>query len=344
MLAVWAVAGRPPASATNAARGAQSRVVIISDPAATEAFKPDADRVRAMVRAGITKLTAKPTPLEAWRSVASSNDIVGIKVFSTPGPDAGTRPAVVAAVIEGLLEARVPASNIIIWDRQRADLRKAGFVELAERYGVQVEGSVNLGFDEEVFYLPERPILGQLVFGDVEFGRKGEGLGRKSFVTRLLTKQVTKVITVTPLLNHNAAGVNGNLYSLAHGSVDNFIRFENDLLRLSTAVPEIFALPAIADKVALNITDALICQYHGESQGLLHYAVMLNELRFSKDAVALDFLSLREMERVRLAAKTSVPRESSLTNQLELVNNAALLELGAAEVENIKIERQTTGN
>jgi hypothetical protein len=344
LLAVWAAAGNPPVAATNSAHATRSRVVIINDPAATEAFKPDANRVRTMVSAGVTQLTAKSTPAEAWRSVAASNDIVGIKVFSTPGPDAGTRPAVVAAVIEGLIEAKVPATNIIIWDRQRADLRKAGFFELAERYGVAVEGSANLGFDEEVFYLPERPILGQLVYGDVEFGRKGEGLGRKSFVTRLLTRRVTKIITVTPLLNHNAAGVNGNLYSLAQGSVDNFIRFENDLLRLSTAVPEIFALPAITDKVALNITDALICQYHGESQGLLHYAVMLNELRFSKDAVALDFLSLREMERVRLAAKTSVPRESSLTNQLELVNNAALLELGTAEIESIKIERQTSGN
>ncbi len=297
-----------------------------------------------MVDAGVTNLTGKTDLGAAWRTIASSNDIVGIKVFSAPGADAGTRPAVVAAVIEGLLAAKLPPRNIIVWDRQRADLRRAGFMEMAERYGVQIEGSANGGFDESVFYSPERPIVGQLVWGDVEFGRKGEGVGRKSFVTRLLTKQVTKVINITPMLNHNAAGVNGHLYSLAQGSVDNFIRFENDLLRLSTAVPEIFALPDVGDKVALNITDALICQYHGESQGLLHYAVMLNELRFSKDAVALDYLSLREMEQVRLSAKTSVPRGSSLTNQVELVNNASLLELGASEMDLIKIDRVSLGN
>ena len=320
---------------------APSRVVIVHDSSATEAFKPDEDRVRRMVKAGLTNITGKATVAEAWRSFVAPKDVVGLKVCSTPGADAGTRPSVVAAVIEGLIESKVPATNIIIWDRQRADLRKAGFFELAERYGVQVDSSANVGFDEEVFYLPERPILGQLVWGDVEFGRKGEGLGRKSFVTKLLTRQITKIISLAPLLNHNAVGVNGHLYSLAQGSVDNFIRFENDLLRLSTAVPEIFALPTISDKVALNITDALICQYHGESQGLLHYAVMLNELRFSKDPVALDFLSLREMERVRNSAVTHVPRESSLTNQLELVNNAALLELGSAELQRIKIERQS---
>ena len=297
-----------------------------------------------MVDAGVTNLTGKTDLGAAWRTIASSNDIVGIKVFSAPGADAGTRPAVVAAVIEGLLAAKLPPASIVVWDRQRADLRRAGFMEMAERYGVQIEGSANGGFDESVFYSPERPIVGQLVWGDVEFGRKGEGVGRKSFVTRLLTKQVTKMINITPMLNHNAAGVNGHLYSLAQGSVDNFIRFENDLLRLSTAVPEIFALPAVGDKVALNITDALICQYHGESQGLLHYAVMLNELRFSKDAVALDYLSLREMEQVRLSAKTSVPRGSSLTNQVELVNNASLLELGASEMDLIKIDRVSLGN
>lgn len=344
-MTAWNGAANPPASATNStSRPPQSRVVIVHDAAATDAFKPDADRVRAMVKAGITNITAKATLMDAWRSIASPKDVVGIKVFSAPGPDAGTRPAVVAAVIEGLIEAKVPATNIIIWDRQRADLRKAGFFEVAERYGARVEGSGNAGFDEAVFYSPERPVPGQLVYGDVEFGRTNGGVGRKSYVTRLLTKRVTRIISIAPLLNHNTAGVNGHLYNLAQGSVDNFIRFENDLLRLSTAVPEVFALPAISDKVALCITDALICQYHGESQGLLHYAVMLNELRFSKDAVALDFLSLREMERVRLAAKTPVPRESSLTNQLELVFNASLLELGASEVENIKIERQTTGD
>ena len=204
---------------------------------------------------------------------------------------------------------------------------------------MQIEGSANSSFDTQVFYSPERPVLGQLVWGDVEFGRKGEGVGRKSFVSSLLTKRITKIINITPMLNHNAAGVNGHLYSLAQGSVDNFIRFENEILRLSTAVPEIFALPAVGEKVVLNITDGLICQYHGESQGLLHYAVMLNELRFSKDAVALDYLSLRDMEQIRTSAHSSVPRESSLTNQVELVNNASLLELGTSEMTDIKIER-----
>ena len=39
---------------------------------------------------------------------------------------------------------------------------------------------------------------------------------------------MTKIINVTPLLNHNLAGVSGILYGLAIGSVDNTLRFELD--------------------------------------------------------------------------------------------------------------------
>jgi hypothetical protein len=334
--AVSAAAQMPGSPKTSAAR---SRVVIVHDPAATEAFKPIPGAVREMAKRGLTTFTGKSSAASAWQSLIAPKEIVGIKVFSSPGPNAGTRPALVGALIESLLEARFPRTNIIIWDKHQADLRRAGFSELGAQYGVQVQGSADSGYDEELFYSPDRPILGQLVWGDVEFGRKGEGIGRRSFLSKLLTKRITKIISVTPLLNHNSAGVSGHLYSLAMGSVDNTIRFENDILRLSTAVPEIYALPELGDRVVLNITDALICQYQGEQRGLLHYSTTLNELRFSNDPVALDFLSLRELDRTRLASNIPIPRDQSFTNQMELLGNASLLELGVSELENINVER-----
>ena len=39
----------------------------------------------------------------------------------------GTRPAVVAAVIQGLLAAGLPPTNIVIWDKHTYDLRDAGY-------------------------------------------------------------------------------------------------------------------------------------------------------------------------------------------------------------------------
>ena len=144
---------------------------------------------------------------------------------------------------------------------------------------------------------------------------------------------MTKIINLTPLLNHNEAGVSGNLYSLALGSVDNTLRFEGDTARLTTAVPEIYALPALGDRVVLNIVDALICQYEGGQHGLLHYSTVLNQLRFSRDPVALDMLSVRELDRQRHAAKAP-----NVKPNLDLYNNAALLELGVSDVKKIQVD------
>ena len=93
-----------------------SRVVIVEDRKATDSFRPRADRVAAMVNRGLTNLTSKPTPQEAWLSLVSTQDIIGIKVYSNPGPNSGTRPAVAGAVAQGLIAAGLPPTNIIVWD------------------------------------------------------------------------------------------------------------------------------------------------------------------------------------------------------------------------------------
>jgi hypothetical protein len=284
-----------------------------------------------MVARGLTNLTHKPTGIEAWRSLVSTQDVVGIKVYSVPGPNSGTRPAVAAGVIEGLLAAGLPPTNIIVWDRQAVDLRLAGFFDLAEHYGIRVAGSIQAGYDLTNFY--DSPLIGDLVWGDVEFEKKGPRVGRRSFVSKLVTQEMTKIINITPLLNNPLAGVAGNLYGLTSGSVDNFARFEADPARMARAVPEIFALPALSDHVVLNIVDALICQYEGSERSLLHYSATLNQLRFSKDPVALDVLSLKELERQRQAQGAPAPKPNP-----DLYNNAALLELGVSELKRIDIE------
>jgi hypothetical protein len=308
------------------------RVAVVQDDAATETYKPVPDKIHALVQRGITNFARVNDPSAAWRTVVGTQDIVGIKVFSAPGP-VGTRIAVVEGVIEGLLAAKVPTNHIIVWDSRLIDLRRAGFTELTSRYGIRVAGALDEGWDEKVFY--ESSLLGQLVAGDLEFQRKGETVARKSFVTKLLTKEITKIINVSPLLTHNSAGVCGNLYSLAMGSVDNNIRFEGDPGKLATVVPELYAVQQIGDRVVLNITDALICQFQGDQIAHLHYSIALNQLRFSTDPVALDVLSLEELQRQR---EREFPDMPVRTNRFELYRNAELLELGTATRSRIDVD------
>jgi hypothetical protein len=311
---------------------ARARVVIVEDSLATVEYIAQPAIVRRMVDDGVMRLTGTAEPAAGWRQLIATNDRVGLKVYSGPGRFSGTRPAVVEAVARALLEAGLPATNLIIWDRTLVDLRLAGFTDLAAQLGIRVAASTDGGYDEAHFY--DTPLLGRLVFGDHEFGRKGEGVGRKSYVSRLVTTDMTKIISIAPMLNHNAAGVAGNLVNLSLGSVDNLLRFEGDRDRLFTAIPEIYALPILGDRVALNITDALVCQYEGGERGLLHYSVALNELRFSTDPVALDVLSVRELERHRQPA-----RLGGATNFMELFRNASLVEIGVSEPTSIQVER-----
>jgi hypothetical protein len=312
----------------------QARVVIVEDPEATFNFQPDNARVQTMVNRGIINLTGKMASAEAWRSLVSTQDIVGIKVFSAAGSISGTRPAVVEAVIRGLLDAGVPPDHIIIWDKHEDDLRAAGFFKLAAQFGVRAAGAADSGYDDKTFYNPDTAIIGHLVWGDLEFGKKGEGIGRKSFVSKLVSRQITKIISIAPLLNENDAGICGHLYGLAMGSVDNTLRFEGDADRLAVAVPEIYALPALGDRVALNITDALIGQYEGGEKGLLQYSEVPNQLWFSRDPVALDTLALKELDRERRAVDAAAFKPN-----LELYTNAALLQLGVNDPAKIPVEK-----
>lgn len=311
-----------------------ARVVVVHDERALEALTPRPEIIRDMVRHGLTLLTRQPDERAAWRALVSTQDIIGLKVHAAPGANSGTRPAVAAAVIESLRDAGVPPRQIVIWDKRWADLQAAGFDTLAARYGARATASLETGYDEKSFY--ESALAGQPVWGDLEFGRKGDGIGRRSFVTTLLTKQITKVVNLTPLFNHNVTGVSGSLTTLALASVDNTVRFEAHFERLAQAVPEIYALPAVGDRAVLHIVDALLCQYQGEERALLHYSAALKQLRFSRDPVALDVLSLEELERQRRLA--GILLSSANTNLMELYRNAALLELGVSERGRIRVE------
>ncbi len=309
----------------------RSRVVMVEDAQATSAFEPQPAIVQDMVGRALLKLTGKEDVVQAWRTVVATQDVVGLKVYCAPGPTSGTRPAVVSAVVRGLLAAGLPPHHIIIWDKQLADLRAAGFDDVAQRYDVRVAGSANRGYDEKTFYDKELP--GELGSGDLEFDKYGAKTGRKSYVSKLLTGDMTKIITITPLLNHNLAGVTGNLYSLATGSVDNVGRFESQAARLAEAVPEIYALPALSDHVALCITDALIGQYEGENMSLLHYSTALNQIWMSKDPVALDVLAIQELDRERQARKMSAGKPNA-----ELYHNAWELWLGVSDPAKVQVD------
>ena len=319
-----------PPPATNSS----ARVVVVQGENLLTAFLPDDDRVAVAFNRGLAAFTRTADTAAAWSSLVQTNDIVGIKIFSRPGPLCGTRPAVVAAIARGLLAAGLPPTNIVIWDKHAYDLRAAGFFRLGAQLGVRVAGAAESGYDETTFYLPDSPVTGALVWGDLEFGKSGDAIGKKSFVSQLVSRQVTKIISVAPLINENDAGLCGHFFSLSLGSVDNTRRFEGDPDRLGVALPEIYALPSVGDRVVLHVTDALLAQYQGGPAGFLQYATELDQLWIGHDPVALDTLSLKELARERKTV--NVP---PLSANCQVYTNAVLLQLGINDPSRILVER-----
>jgi len=326
-MAVWA--GDAPGAIGPVVR---ARIVQVDQPGATVAYEAQPRVVQDMVRRGMLRWSGQADLKAAWLSVVSVKDVVGLKVFSHPGANSGTRVAVVEAVVQGLLQAGLPAKNIVVWDKRLVDVRLAGFTDLAARYHIRLAGSSDVGYDENVRYT--NSLLGALVAGDLDFDLHGSNSGRYSYVTKLVTSETTKIISIAPLLNHNLAGVCGHLYGPAMGSVDNTGRFEVAAPRLAQTVTEVYALRGgVGDKVALNITDALICQYQGEETSMLHYSTELNQIWISKDPVALDTLAIQELDHQRQEKNIE-----SRGDNPDLFQNAVLLQLGVSDPAKIKLE------
>ncbi|KAB2662461.1 MAG: DUF362 domain-containing protein [Verrucomicrobia bacterium] len=323
-----------PAPAVRAP-SAPAVVHVVEDSRATKAFEADEAVVRQMVEEGLRALTSKPDSGAAWRALLKTNDVVGIRVCSGPGPVSGTRPAVVAALVRSLLAAGHPPRRIVLWDKRASDLLLGGYAAVADGLGIRWAATEEIGWDDAKSY--DSPVAGRLMVGDHEYGRKpSKDVGRRSFVSKLLTQDVTKIIVVAPLLSHGHLGVNGQLANLSIGAVDNTFRFMNDVEMLATAIPEICALDDIAQRLVFCVNDALVCQFRGEENTLLHYAVPLNQLRFGFDPVALDVLALDEIRKARAAH----PIEGEKEFKTDLYLNAEVQDLGVANPARIQMRRR----
>jgi len=315
----------------------KNSIIVVKDNTSAKRWKIDNTAVAEMITEGLLQLTQKPDIISAWLSLVSTTDTIGIKVNAVPGRIGGTRIEVVDTVVKGLLKAQVPPNNIIIWDASLKDLHAAGFDNLTKRHNIRIAGAKDAGWDKSAVY--DSPIVGTLIAGDAEFKSGEETSSRKSYLSRLISKELTRIISIQPLINHNKVGVSGHLVGLTRGSVDNNRRFGISNAILVESIPNIIALEDkeqkrhIGDKIALCITDALYFQYLGQSKALLHYTEPLGQLRFSTDPVALDILSIEELEQQRQRLKIEFQSPRSI-----LYKNATWLQIGESNPAKLRIQ------
>ena len=325
---------------------ARSIVVKSESPDAIYDYKANNTIVYRMVNAAVMAATGEWSTGAAWSSLVKPSDVVGIKVCANGAPLFSTRPEVVQAIVDGLRQAGVPSENIVVWDREEALLKRAGFRSRANNYRVLwTEGN----YDPQVAL--SSPIVGQLIFGDLLFvgknipnpkdllklndeAKKGGpiNISNESHVSKILTKVVTKVINVPVLSDNVYCGLSGALFNMTVQNVDNWRRLVEPPDCGDPAIPEMYSDPRISEKVVITIMDGLVALYAGGPIGDANYAIHFGAIYASKDPVAIDAVASKQLDKWRIEAKMY-----PVSKTAKYVQTATLFQLGNSDLSKIEV-------
>ncbi len=119
---------------------AMSRVVSVAAQDMLVEGKYNPDVVKRAFAAGMKELTGQKTGADAWSSLFSPDDVVGIKINCIGAPKISSSLESIYAAVEGLKSAGVKENNIIIWDRVDREFARTGLAINKSSAGVRVMG------------------------------------------------------------------------------------------------------------------------------------------------------------------------------------------------------------
>ncbi len=119
----------------------KSRVVSVAaeDMLASEQYNPDA--VHRAFTSGLKELTGENSLENAWSSIISPDDVVGIKINCLGAPKVSSSMVSIRETIAGLKSAGVKENNIIVWDRRDGEFRRTGLAINKGSEGVRIHGT-----------------------------------------------------------------------------------------------------------------------------------------------------------------------------------------------------------
>jgi uncharacterized protein (DUF362 family) len=102
-------------------------VVAVRHPRCIASGQYQKEPVRQMIERGMRELTGASGWVDAWRVFVQPGDVVGIKLNPNGMPRVISAPEVLHAVIDGLQQAGVRPRDIVVFDRNRSFILKAGY-------------------------------------------------------------------------------------------------------------------------------------------------------------------------------------------------------------------------
>jgi hypothetical protein len=323
------------------------RVIAVEHPGCISGGLYQREPVEAMMHRGMQELTGAPAWQDAWRTLFEKGDVVGIKVSPVGGRNLSSDALVMASILDGLNAAGVPHRDVIVFNRYRQETIAAGidkwippdvrFTAASEKYD-QVQLDMG-GYDAD-HYMEMALIKPGENDRDPHY--------KRSYVARVVTKDVNKIINLPVLKHHQSAGVTITLKNMSHGFVNNVNRshLTPTMNACGVFIPSVVNLPVIREKVVLHIVDGVKASYHGGPGGKPRYIWEHKTMYFGTDPVALDKTGLRAIDAKRqqvgmLPIALSKPDKDStfLNCQVEHIEIAGMLQLGEFDDSKIQVKR-----
>lgn len=249
--------------------------------------------VQQMLAAGMQALTGDTRHADAWARFIEARDMVGIKVNCSGAPGIRSSPELVAAIVENVMAAGVPADHIWVYERFADQMRSVNYpshlpagVNVVAAEGGFSRGSV-LGYDPRTYV-------------ETRFFEEDD---TRSNLVRLVSDKLTKIINVPNSKEHQASGVTGCLKNIAYGNFSNVARSHESAKTFTYSfIGTLAAVPPLPSRVVLHVMDALAGVWHaGPFSQNPRYRFYPKQIWCGTDPVAMDHKLIDLIEEKRKA-------------------------------------------
>jgi uncharacterized protein (DUF362 family) len=291
----------------------ESRVVVVRSKGSVSAGGEfDKAKILLMLERGLCLLAGTGSRRDAWRTLFTERDRVGIKVNTIGGRRISTRPEMAFSLAESLSEIGISRKNIAVWDRTNRELREAGYRLNLDSSDYQVMGTDTDGLGYEA------GITAHLNIG--------------SRFSSIQSRFVTASVSLAILKDHGLAGVTAGMKNY-FGAIHNPNKYHD--ANCNPYVAEVFDVPLVKAKHRLTILDAVLVQFHRGPSFHPQWAEPFGGLIFSVDPVAADAFGWRVLEKLR--AQKGLPSLMEENREPGYLRTAEAMGLGTADPEKIRI-------
>ena len=281
---------------------------------------PKAAEARLMLERAMTELTATKSLAEAFKTLVHPDDTVAIKPNGIAGRKSMKMAAnveVVAAVVEGVIAAGVPAEKITIFEQYRDFLFATRCV--TDKSTLAPAASIPAGVKMAV-HLNKDATMPKIMVGGIP----------TAYVTPFTNASV--VINVTQVKDHSICGYTGALKNITHGCNVNPHDFHKH--NASPQIAHLYSQDVVKSRVALHIADAFQVIYdEGPIDKNPRRRVLHEALFASTDPVAIDVMGHKLVEALR--AENGLPTLADAGRPPAYLKVAGQLGLGVFEERHI---------